>query len=151
MPSDTSSQDNKAIARRIFDEMWNKGNLDIIDELYAPKAACYDLFMPDLELGREDTKERVRTYRNAFPDLKVSIENLLCEKNIVIIRWTGTATHKGELLGIAPTGKRVKSSGTTTYQFRNGKVVKEWVNWNPMQMMTQLGLLPQWITNRSSQ
>jgi steroid delta-isomerase-like uncharacterized protein len=135
-----SSEDNKAIVRRIFEEVWNRGNLAVVDELVAPNFVFHD---PSTTLhGPEGIKKYVMMYLKAYPDTHFTIEDQIAEGERVVTRWTVTATHKGELQGIPPTGKQVRVTGIVISHVAKGKVVEDWINWDALGMMQQLGVIP---------
>ena len=107
------SENNKAIVRRLIEEVWNKGNLSLVDELFAPNYEHHDASSPDFGRGPESEKKRATLYRTAFPDLRVTIEDIIAEGEIVMTRWSCRGTHKGDLSGIAPTGNPFTISGMT--------------------------------------
>jgi len=138
------SEQNKAVVRRTFEELWNKGNLQLADEFFSSNYAHHDPSTPDVGRGPESEKKRVTLYRNAFPDLRLTVEGLYADGETVVARWSCTGTHKGELNGIAPTGKRITITGTTIAHFSNGnKMVEGWINWDALGMMQQLGVVPE--------
>ncbi len=137
------SEQNKTAVRRLFDELWNKGNLPVADELIAPTYTHHDASTPDVGRGPESEKKRVTHYRNAFPDMRLTIEDIIAEGETVIVRWSCRGQHKGELNGIAPTGKQFAISGVTISRFANGKVVEGFVNWDALGLMQQLGVVPE--------
>jgi steroid delta-isomerase-like uncharacterized protein len=137
------SEQNKAVVRRTFEDLWNKGNLSIADELFSPIYDHHDPSTPDLGRGPESEKKRATLYRNAFPDLRLTVEGLIAEGETVVARWSCKGTHKGELNGIPPTGKQFTISGVTIAHFENGKMVEGWVNWDTFGLMQQLGLVPE--------
>jgi steroid delta-isomerase-like uncharacterized protein len=134
---------NKNVLRRSFEEVWNKGNLQVADELFTPNYAHHDASTPDLGRGPESEKKRATLYRTAFPDLRLTIEDIVGEGETVMARWTCRATHKGDLSGIAPTGKQVTISGASIARFANGKMAEGWVNWDALGMFQQLGVVPE--------
>ena len=81
-------------------------------------------------------------YRMAFPDVHFTIDDLIAEGETVVIRWTVTGTHKGELQGIAPTGKHVTVTGMVMSRFAKGKVEEDWINFDALGLMQQLGVVP---------
>ena len=97
-----STEENKALARRVLEEMFNAGNLDVADELLAPDYVDHDPTLPEDVHGPEGFKEYVATYRSAFPDLHIQIEDQIAEGDRVATRWTGTGTHNGELRASPP-------------------------------------------------
>jgi steroid delta-isomerase-like uncharacterized protein len=137
------SEQNKAVVRRTFEELWNKGNLQLANELFSPNYAHHDPSTPDVGRGPESEKKRATLYRNAFPDLRLTVEDLVAEGETVVARWSCHGTHKGELDGIAPTGKQITITGVTIARFENGKMVEGWVNWDALGMMQQLGVVPE--------
>jgi steroid delta-isomerase-like uncharacterized protein len=137
------SEPNKAIVRRLFEELWNKGNLSLADELFSPNYAHYDPSTPDVGRGPESEKKRATLYRTAFPDLRLTIEDIIAEGETVMARWSCRGTHKGDLSGIAPTGKQFNISGVTIARLANGKLAEGWVNWDTLGLMQQLGVVPE--------
>jgi ketosteroid isomerase-like protein len=137
------SDANKNVVRRLFEEVWTKGNLPVADQLFAPTYAHHDLSTPDFGRGPESEKLRATLYRTAFPDLRLTIEDLLAEGETVTARWSCHGTHKGDLGGIAPTGKPFAISGISIARFTNGKMVEGWVNWDALGLMQQLGIVPE--------
>jgi steroid delta-isomerase-like uncharacterized protein len=137
------SEQNKTVVRRLFDELWNKGNMLVADEIIAPTYLHHDDSTPDLGKGPESEKKRVNLYRTAFHDLRLSIEDLLAEGETVVARWSCRGVHKGELNDIAPTGKQFAITGVTIARFSNGKIVEGFVNWDALGLMRQLGVVPE--------
>jgi steroid delta-isomerase-like uncharacterized protein len=137
------SAQNKTVVRRLFDELWNKGNMLVADEIIAPTYLHHDDSTPDLGKGPESEKKRVNLYRTAFHDLRLSIEDLLAEGETVVARWSCRGVHKGELNDIAPTGKQFAITGVTIARFSNGKIVEGFVNWDALGLMRQLGVVPE--------
>ena len=137
------SEQNKTVVRRLFDELWNKGNLQVADEIIAPMYQHHDASTPDLGKGPESEKKRVNLYRTAFHDFRLSIEDLLADGETVVARWSCRGVHKGELNGIAPTGKQFAITGVTICRFDHGKIVEGFVNWDALGLMRQLGVVPE--------
>jgi steroid delta-isomerase-like uncharacterized protein len=137
------SEQNKNVVRRLFEEVWNKGNLSVADELFAPNYAHHDLSTPDVGRGPESEKKRATLYRTAFPDLRLTIEDIIAEGETVMARWSCRGTHKGDFSGIAPTGKQINISGVTIARLANGKFAEGWVNWDALGLMQQLGVVPE--------
>jgi len=137
-----AAEDNKAVVRRVIEEMFNQGNLDTADELIAPDYVNHDPAMPEEVRGPEGFKEFAAAYRAAFPDLHTEIETQIAEGDLVATRWTATGTHEGDLMGIAPTGRRVRQPGMDISRFSDGKVAETWEGYNPMVMMQQIGAIP---------
>jgi steroid delta-isomerase-like uncharacterized protein len=125
-----SAEENKAVVRRVLEEMFNKGNLDAADELIAPDFIDHDPAMPEEVRGPEGFKQFAAAYRLGFPDLHVEIEEQVAEGDLVATRWTATGTHDGELMGIAPTGSRVTQPGMDITRVSDGKVAETWEGYN---------------------
>ena len=136
-----SAEENKVLARRVLEDMFNKGNLDVADELLAPDYVDHDPAMPEDIRGPEGFKQYVGAYRSAFSDLHLEIEDQIAEGDKVVTRWTGTGTHDGELSGIAPTGNRVTLPGMEIVRISGGKLVEGWEGYDSMTMMGQLGVM----------
>src|SRR5215207_4204368 len=96
--NEVPAEENKALARRVMEELFNEGNLDAAEELIAPDFVDHDPAMPEDVRGPEGFKEYVRAFRSAFPDLHVRIEDQVAEGDKVVQRWTGTGTHDGVLV-----------------------------------------------------
>jgi len=137
------SENNKAIVRRFIEEFWNKGNQSLADQFFAPTYTHHDASTPDFGQGPEGERKRATLYRTAFPDLRLTVHDLIAEGETVMTRWSCHGTHKGDLNGIAPTGKQISISGVTVVRFSNGKMVEGYVNWDALGMMQQLGAVPQ--------
>jgi steroid delta-isomerase-like uncharacterized protein len=137
------SENNKAIVRRLFEELWNKGNLSLADQLFTPNYTHHDSSSPDFGHGPESERKRATLYRTAFPDLRLTIEDLIAEGDTVMARWSCHGTHKGDLNGMAPTGKQFTISGVTIARLLNGKLAEGYVNWDALGLMQQLGVVPE--------
>ena len=137
------SEQNKTNVRRLFGEVWNKGHVAVADELFAPSYQHHDSSTPDVGRGPESEKKRVTLYRNAFPDIRFTIEDLLAEGETVVARWSCRGTHKGELNGIAPTGRQFNITGLSIARFTNSKMFEGYVNWDALGLMQQLGVVPE--------
>jgi steroid delta-isomerase-like uncharacterized protein len=136
------SEENKALARRIVDEVLSQGNLDVAEEIYAPNYVAHDPANPVEISGPEGIKQFVSMYRSAFPDLHETIEDQIAEGDKVVTRWTGRGTHQGELLGIPPTGNRVTAEGISIDRISGGRVEESWFQYDALGMMQQLGVVP---------
>jgi predicted ester cyclase len=133
-----SLEENKAIARRWNDEIWSKGSLAAIDELFATDFVSH--YPGEPTPNRESYKQWVTMNFAAFADVHCTIDDIVAERDKVVIRWTWRLTHtKGEYMGIAPTGKRVTMTGISILRIAGGKIVEEWGNTDDLGMMQQLG------------
>lgn len=135
-----SAEANKAVLRRLLEEATNQGNLDLYDELCDPNYVFHDSFMP--MRGIEALKQSTRMFRAAFPDLHVTIEELIGEGETVVMRWTLRGTHQGEIMGIPPTDKQVTMTGISMSRFAGGKQAETWQSQDTLSLMRQLGVVP---------
>lgn len=135
------SDANKNVIRRLFEEVWNKGNLPVADELFTQNYSHHDSSTPEFGRGPESEKKRVTLYRTAFPDVRLTVEDIIAEGETVTARWSCKGTHKGDLNGIAPTGKQVTISGISVARFTGSKISESWVNWDALGLMQQLGVV----------
>ena len=136
------SAENKAIARRLVEEAFNEGKLEVVDELAAPGIVSYDSALPEPLVGIDATKASIAAYRDAFPDLKLTVEEQIAEGDLVVTRWTARGTHQGELMGMAPTGKEATVTGITIDRLENGRIAESRTNWDSLGLMQQLGAVP---------
>ena len=136
------AEGNAAISRRLFEEAWNAGNLSVIDELVATDAVGHDPSLPEEIRGPEGLKRQISVYRAAFPDVQFTIEDEIAQGDKVALRWTARGTHRGELMGLAPTGKAAKVTGITIDKIADGKVVESWVEWDNLGLAQQIGAAP---------
>ena len=137
-----STEENKAFVRRVFEEGWNAGNLDLFDEADAPDYVLHDPSVPEDVRGVEGVKRFASMYLRAFPDLHFTVEDQVAEGEKVATRWTSSATHQGELMGIPPTGNRTAVSGITISRVSGGKLAEDWNIWDTLGLMRQLGVVP---------
>ena len=140
-----SAQENKAKARRMLEEAFGQGNLEIVEEILDPDFVCYD---PNSEAGEvrgaDTIKQEIQWFRNAVPDLTYTVEDQVAEGDKVVSRYTATGTHKGEFFGVAPTGNRIEMSGIQIDRFGgNGKMVEEWPEYDLLGAMKQMGAVPE--------
>jgi steroid delta-isomerase-like uncharacterized protein len=141
----------KLLARRAIDEVWNQGNLAVIDELTAPNATFHDPSVPGGKFtGPEGMRQFVQIYRGAFPDVRITIDDQVVEGDKVVSRWTATGTHKGDLMGLAPTQKRATVTGIDIDRYQDGKVVEAWTSYDMYGMLQQLGVAPSLTAARTA-
>jgi steroid delta-isomerase-like uncharacterized protein len=138
-----STEENKALVRRWFLETWNDGKLDLADELIAPDYDAHPT-RTDVDFGRGPAgqKQFITMYRSAFPDVHMEIEDMVAEGDRVAVRWRGTGTHQGELMGIPPSGKKATVTGMFINRVVDGKIVEGWANFDALGMMMQIGAVP---------
>jgi steroid delta-isomerase-like uncharacterized protein len=129
-------ENNKKIARRFIEECWNKGDKAAMRDVIADKCRYHDPAFP----GVDKLPEHIASCRSAFPDLRFTIEDMIGERNEVVVHWTVRGTHKGPFLGIQPTNRSCTVSGTSISRIEGGKLVEHWADWNVMTLMEQLGV-----------
>jgi steroid delta-isomerase-like uncharacterized protein len=133
------SVENKALVRRWFEEVWNKGHVAAIDEMFAAHGTVHGLGM-DMH-GPASFKPFHAAYREAFPDVKLELEDMIAEGDKVAVRWTATATHQGKGLGFAATGRQVRFNGMVFMRVQGGKLVEGWNNFDQLGLLQQLGIV----------
>ena len=133
-----SAEENKEIVRRFYEQM-DEGNLAIIDQLVAAKYVGHVVGSEDIH-GPEGLKELVAVFHSAFPGLQHVIEDIIAEGDKVVGRFTLRAIHKGEFMGIAPTNKQVMFTAIGIYQFDDGKLVEDWIEYDALGLLQQLGM-----------
>jgi steroid delta-isomerase-like uncharacterized protein len=137
------SETNKASVQRMFDEVF-KGNLDVIDELFAAEYVMHDPTWPTEVKGPEGFKQWTGAMLEPFfSNSHGTVEDIIAEGDKVAVRWTWTATHTGEFMGISPTGRQMSITGTSIHRFADGKFVESWASYDSMGMMQQL-TTPEW-------
>jgi predicted ester cyclase len=136
-----STEENKAIVRRLIEEGWV--NHDILKELFAEDVVWLGLGSNDIH-DFESLKRAAATEKSGFPDWHFTVDDLVAESDKVFVRWTGTGTHTGEWSGFSPTGRQVKWQGANCIRIVDGKIVEIWHLANILHMLGQLNVLPPW-------
>jgi steroid delta-isomerase-like uncharacterized protein len=137
-----SIEQNKALIRQMVEELFNRGNMSRADELFAPNFVEHEELPPGIPQGREGVKQLTAMMRNAFPDFKATIEDMIAEGDKVVIRMNWSGTQKGEFMGVPPTGKSVSFEVLDIIRVAGGKFVEHWGQMDSMGMMQQLGAAP---------
>jgi steroid delta-isomerase-like uncharacterized protein len=137
-----SIEQNKASLRRMLEEVLNHGNISLIDELVAPDFVEHEELPPGIPPGREAVKQLFTMLRGGFPDLKATIDDVIAEGDKVVARSTWSGTHKGEFMGIPPTGKRISIGVIDIVRYADGKMVEHWGQMDNLSMLQQLGVAP---------
>lgn len=136
------SEQNKMIEGRLIEEVWNRGNFAVVDELIAGDYLGHSSTPGGETHGRAGYKRYYAGLREAFPDLQVTVEDQIAEGDKVVTRWTARGTHQGEFQGIPPTDRQGTITGITIDRIANGKVVECWANADDLGMMRLLGIVP---------
>jgi len=141
-----STETNKATVRRMIEQVWNEHRLDLIEEFYSEDVILHSAGLPSIS-GLEPVREATAMALKAFPDQQLTIEGEIAEGDTVAARWTSRGTHKGELMGIPPTGKQFTHDGMTFYRLNNAKIVEAWFVADILGQMQQLGVIPALVTD----
>lgn len=135
-------KENARGSQRVIEEIFGAGNYELAHELIASEGMGHDSARPDPVTGPGGVIESARSYRDAFPDLRLTAEQVIADGDYVAIRWTARGTHRGDLFGIAPTGKETTVTGITIDRWQDGKIQESWTNWNTLGLLQQLGAMP---------
>ncbi len=135
--------ENKALIRRWFEEVWNRGRSDLIDQFRAHDAASSGLGEGgSVTRGEEPFRTFHSNLLETFPDLRIRIEDILAEGDKVAVRFTAEGTHQGNTLGPEPTGRKVTFGGIIIVRIANGKIVESWNSLDQLAILKQTGILP---------
>ncbi len=132
-------EENKATVQMFYDEVLNRGNLDVIDKTTAENYVDHTA-PPGMSPGREGERQWFALLRAAFPDGQTTIDDIIAEGDKVVVRATMTGTHQGDFMGIPATGKQVTISGIDVVRFHEGQSVEHWGQWDMAALMQQLGV-----------
>ena len=137
------TSDNAAFMRRWFEEVWNKGREEAIDEMFAEDGVANGLVDESGQALRGPTgfKPFFRKFREAFPEIEVTVEDTVSEGDKVAARCTVRGSHRGDALGFAATDRPVEFAGICIVRISDGKIVEAWNNFDFMSMFQQLGAL----------
>lgn len=130
---------NKAIARRVFDEIFNQSKFEVADQIYAKDFVNHG---GTRDITLEEDQAAARGWKQAFPDLKMTVVQEIAEGDLVTVLWTGTGTNTGEGNGLPATGKSGQLRGITIWRIVNGKITEEWSEFDQLSILKQLGLAP---------
>jgi steroid delta-isomerase-like uncharacterized protein len=134
------SEQIKMLASRGIEEVWNRGNFEVVDEIIASDFAGHSS-MGETH-GPDEVKQFFMSLRSAFPDIKFSIEDQIAEGDMIATRWSARATHTGDFRGIPATGRPGTITGVSIYRVVNGKLVEGWTNLDELGLLKQLGVIP---------
>ena len=131
---------NEKLTKQLFSEVFSNGNLDALDTLMSESVVLHDDSIQTTK-GLQHFKEFEKIYSTAFPDKKVTIDEIFCSGDNVIVRWTCKGTHKGQIFNQPPTNKPISVTGISIYTFKNGKIVEIHQHWNRLGLMEQVGIV----------
>jgi len=135
-----STEENKVLVQRSYDEFFNTGNLALVDQFHANDYVAHIISLPPIQ-GLEAIKQLASGYFRAFPDLHITLEDMVAEGDKVMTRVSWRGTHKGEFIGIPPTGKQVRDR-MYEYRIAGGKIAEWWDYSDNLGLMQQLGVIP---------
>ena len=134
-----SVEENKENIRRHVDEIWHKGNMEVVDELIAPNYVLRNPEGDDIT-GVDGFKQMATSQRTSFPDIHFAIDNMIGEGDYVAVQYTFTGTFTNKMGDIEPTGKKFEQSMVIIYRFEGGKQAETWITYNQLSMFQQLGI-----------
>ena len=132
-------EENEALVRRFYDEVWNRGNVGVAEEVFAEDYVRHDLRPTAAEPGPAGQARIATDFRTAFPDLRMELDLVLGEGDLVAARWTAEGTNTGPWAGRPPSGKHARFSGVNIFRFQDGKVAELWNHRDDLGLMQQLG------------
>ena len=144
MSSNMSAEENIQLMRRWFQEVWNEGQMETVYDLLSPDSVARGQRGAEAEIrGPEEFEKFAREIRGAFPDMKMTVEDVFGVGDKVVLRWSATMTHTGDGLGFPASGRTVRSRGISIARIVDGKIVEGWDNWDQLGMLEQIGVYKQ--------
>ncbi len=141
----TEPGDLSEASRKLLEQTFNEGNFELVDQLVASDAVNHDPATPvqmHALRGPEVLKRTVSMYREAFPDVRITVDDVIAADDKVVLRWHSEGTHRGDLAGLAPTGAHGSVTGISIDRWKDGKVVEAWAEWDNLGLARQLGAAP---------
>ncbi len=136
-----SAEENKAIVRRLYDEVWNAGKVGVVDEVFSRDFTDHNP-NPGIPPTFDGFKQTVEVYRGAFPDVHFTVDLMTSDGDIVVSRWTAEGSHQADLGELRATGKSARVTGIDINRIVDGKITEHWGNWDQLSLMQQLGAIP---------
>ncbi len=135
-----SATENRVIIETLYDQVFKRWNVALIDELFAPSFRDHLLNRPDAEgpTGPGAVHELYRLLRSAFPDLTFEVHDIFADGDRVVVRWSWTCTHLGEFRGLPATGRKARVEGIAIYRLNGGKIIERWVSTNLDELIRRL-------------
>ncbi len=134
-----SLEENKALVRRFYEEVWNRGNVDVAKDLFADDYVRHDLRPTQGEPSGAGQAKIAADFRRAVPDLSFHVDLIVAESDLVAARWTSEGTHTGPWGTLEPSGKHARFSGVNFFRIRDGKIVEIWNQRDDLGLMQQVG------------
>ena len=136
-----SIEENKALANRVWQEVWHQGNLSQVDELFTQDFVRHDPGGRVLH-GTSQNRQFIDSLRTAFPDVHYTVDDQIAEGTKVVVRYRFQGTHLGEFQGMPPTKKQVAYTGILIYRISDGKIAEQWTEFDLLGFLQQLGVIP---------
>lgn len=143
-----TANDREKLIRRYTDELWNKGNVDVIDDVFDARASIHDPSFP--VDGIKGVKDQARELRASQPDLHIDVHDVLVAGDLTASRFTMRGTAKKEFRGLPATGKSYAMSGISVHKWQNDRIVEQWTNYDLLGALQQLGIIPQLAQQRTN-
>lgn len=131
---------HKELFGRLYHSVWNERRFEFIEKVIAPTHAIGGPAVSGRAVGPGAYRQVVGRFLAGFPDLKLTVDETVSEKDKLVVAWTISGTHKGEFLGVPPTNKKVCLSGITINQVANGKIIESTVIWDGLGLLEQFGI-----------
>jgi len=133
---------NSDLIRRWFEEVWNQGREQTIDEMCSKDAVGHGQTHDGSDIvGPENFKHFWRAFRAAFTSIHITVHQSIAEGDLAMLHWTIKMKHTGPFMGAAPSGKQITAKGMSIQRFAGGKILEAWDNWDQLAVMSQLGLV----------
>ena len=142
MAEDAGVAANKEVVLRWFEDVWHRGDVAAYDRYTHPHGTLHLAGFREPLRGVEAVKEWAAAYRRGFPDVQFTVEELVGERDIVVMRWSSCQTHTGEYLGLPPTGCVAEITALQMLRIVDGKIDESWLMFDPLRVLQQLGVLP---------
>lgn len=140
MTATGETTDNQQAIRRLYGDVWTKGDLELVDHLFTEDFEHLGPAVTGEFNGPDGYKAFVKVFRTAFPDTKIDIVEMIEEGETVAVRWVGHGTHEGEFWGIDPTNQRTATPGVSFVHFDNGEISDIWDIYDTQRLLRQLGV-----------
>ena len=137
-----STEENKELCRRIFEDVFNKLDQTTATEIISPSFVTHHPFYPQGIHGIEGVNQMITTYRAGLPDIQYTIQDMVAEGDKVVVRWIAYGTHLNTFLGVPPTGKKVTITGIEIFRVASDKLEEAWVNSDSLGLLQQIGAIP---------
>jgi len=136
-----STETNKQLASRVWEDIWHRGDLSRIDDLFTADFVRHDPGGRELH-GTEQNRQFIRGLRAAFPDLRFTTDDQIAAGDKVVVRYHVQGTHLGDFQGMPPTHKQITYTGILIYRMADGKIAEQWTEFDLMGLLRQLGAVP---------